>query len=296
MKDFSNAVAPPSPAGRGLKSLNLRWNFWLILVRCKLFMQVTKAVIPAAGLGTRLQPVTQILPKELLPIVTTPSLHLGLAELVKSGLKEVLLIVSPNKKEYFFHLEEFFPTLKFHFVIQEKPLGLGHAVSLSEKFVGAEPFLLLLPDDLIDHEKPAGLQLMEAFQKTKKSINAAAKVSKEQFSLYGIYDVVSSQGRLHLARGVVEKPSPSEAPSSLAVIGRYLFTPEIFGILKKTLPGRNGEIQLADAMNALAAQEGLYAFEFEGNHFDIGTPAGWIRANLYYGIKEYGKSIYQGLI
>lgn len=259
-------------------------------------MQVTKAVIPAAGFGTRLRPATLVLPKELLPIVTKPSLHLILEEVSRSGLKEVLLIISPEKKTFFNHLDEFFPSLRFELIIQEKALGLGHAVSLTEKNVGDEPFLVILPDDLIDHEKPASLQLIEAFQKTKKPLNTAIKVTKEQVSLYGIYDIVSSQGRLHLARGVVEKPSPSEAPSSLAVIGRYLFTPEIFGILKKTLPGRNGEIQLADAMNSLASQQGLYAFEFEGKHFDIGTPVGWIRANLYYGIKEYGKSIYQGLI
>lgn len=259
-------------------------------------MAITKAVIPAAGLGTRLRPATFVLPKELLPIVTKPSLHLILEEAQKSGLKEIILILSPEKKEFFDHLNDFFPSLSFELVVQEKALGLGHAVGLAEKTVGQEPFLVILPDDLIDHPKPAGLQLIENFQKTKKSLNAAKKVSKEEISLYGIYDVASSEGRAHLAKRVVEKPSPSEAPSNLAVIGRYLFTPEIFAILRETVPGRNGEIQLADAMNTLAEKEGLYAYEFEGNHFDVGTPIGWLRANAYFGAKEYGKRIYQGII
>lgn len=259
-------------------------------------MNITKAVIPAAGLGTRLKPVTQVLPKELLPVVTQPSLHIVLEEAVQSGLKEIILIISPEKKEFFGHLDEFFPSLRFEWLVQERALGLGHAVGLSEKKVGDEPFVVILPDDLIDHPKPASLQIMEAFQKTKKAINTVIRATKEQLSLYGIYDVASSEGRLHLARGVVEKPSPEKAPSNLAVIGRYLFTPEIFSILRKTLPGRNGEIQLADAMNTLAKQGGLYAYEFEGNHFDIGTPVGWLRANAYFGAKEYGKQIYKGLV
>lgn len=259
-------------------------------------MNITKAVIPAAGLGTRLKPATRVLPKELLPIVTKPSLHLVLEEALKSGLKEIILIVSPLKKESLLHLEDFFPDLNFQFILQEKPLGLGHAVLLTEKTVGEEPFLVLLPDDLIDHPKPASLQLMEAFQKTKKSINATRKASKEELSLYGVYEIASQEGRLHLARGVVEKPPPEKAPSNLIVIGRYLFTPEIFSVLKKTLPGRSGEIQLADAMNTLAKQGNLYAYEFEGRHFDIGHPVGLVRANLYFGVKEYGNRIYQGII
>lgn len=259
-------------------------------------MTITKAVIPAAGLGTRLNPITQIIPKELLPIVTKPSLHLVIEEAQASGLNEIILIVSPGKKELFEHLKSFFPKLTFQFIVQEKAMGLGHAVLVAEKGAGGEPFVVLLPDVLIDHPKPASRQLMDVFEKVKKSVSAAGRIAKEETSLYGIYETTSSEGRLHLAKGVVEKPTPEKAPSDLGVMGRYLFTPKIFSILKKTTPGHGGEIQLADAMDTLAKQGDLYAYEFEGVHLDIGNPIGLIRANLYYGIKEYGKRIYQGLV
>ena len=259
-------------------------------------MSITKAVIPAAGLGTRLNPITQIIPKELLPVVAKPSLHFVIEEAYASGLKEIILIVSPEKKEAFKHLKTFFPEITFQFIVQEKPLGLGHAVLVAEKAVGSEPFVVLLPDVLIDHPKPVSLQLLEIFKKIKKSVNATQHVPKEEIASYGVYEMTSSEKKLHLAKSVIEKPSPEKAPSDLGVIGRYLFTAEIFSILKNTLPGCNGEIQLADAMNTLAKQGGLYAYEFEGTHFDIGNRVGLLRANIYYGMKEYGKHIYKGLL
>lgn len=259
-------------------------------------MTVTKAVIPAAGLGTRLRPVTNILPKELLPVVTKPSLYLVLEEVLASGLKEVILVVSPDKEPFFEHLKAVFPKLTFRFTIQEEAKGLGHAILMADRAVGSDPFIILLPDIIIDHPKPVSKQLMEVFVKIKKSVNATEHVSKDQLCLYGVYEMASSEGRLHKAKRVVEKPKPEKTPSDMAVTGRYLFTHDIFEILKKTPPGRNGEIQLADAMNTLAGQGGLYAYEFEGVHMDIGHPVGMIRANIYFGRKEYGDSIYKGLI
>ena len=248
---------------------------------------VNKAVIPAAGIAKRFWPVTKIIPKELLPVVTTPSLHLVLKEAQDSGIQEIFLIISSQKIPFFEHLPDFFPQLKFHFVEQKEPLGLGHAVGLAEKGVGSDPFVILLPDVIYETQKTVTRQLVEAHQKTGKSVNAAEKVPMEKVSLYGTYALASSDGRYHLAKGVVEKPKPAEAPSDLVVSGRYLFTPAIFPILEKTPPGRGGEIQLADAMNILAKREELYAYEFEGKHFDIGNPKGYIEANRYFGAKEY---------
>lgn len=257
---------------------------------------ISKAVIPAAGVGSRFWPVSKIVPKELLPIVNKPSLQLVMEEATASGVKEIILIVSSNKAPFIDSLSRFFPDLTFCFVEQAQPLGLGHAVWLAEEVVNNEPFLVLLPDVLVDHTTPVSRQLADVFQKTGKSVNAAEKVSREEVSRYGIYAVSSSDGRLHQAAGVVEKPSPEKAPSNLAVSGRYLFTPAIFDILKGTKPGRNNEIQLADAMDTLARQEQLNAYEFEGKHFDIGSPLGFIQANLHYGMKEYGNRIYKGII
>lgn len=259
-------------------------------------MQITKAVIPAAGLGTRLKPVSNVLPKELLPVVNKPSLYFVLEEIEAAGLKEVILVVSPTKKPFFEHLKEVFPLLHFKFIIQEKALGLGHAVLLAEEAVAGEPFMILLPDIIIDHEKSASLQLLEVFQKIKKSLNATQHVAKDRISHYGIYEMTRSEGRLHQAKRVIEKPSKQEAPSDLAVVGRYLFTPDLFPFLKKTPPSKNGEIQLADAMNTMAGLGELYAYEVKGVHLDIGNPLGLIRANIYYGMKEYGKRLYQGLV
>ncbi|OGQ04288.1 MAG: hypothetical protein A2W61_02890 [Deltaproteobacteria bacterium RIFCSPLOWO2_01_44_7] len=257
---------------------------------------VTKAVIPAAGLGKRLWPVTKITPKELLPIVTKPSLHLVLEEAQRAKLKEIVLILSPHKKSTMYHLRDFFPEFTLHFVEQKEALGLGHAVGLAEKIIDEEPFLVLLPDVIFDSDVPVATQLIKIFGEIQTSVNATEQVLKEDISSFGVYEIASSKGKLHLAKRVVEKPSPGEAPSRFVVAGRYLFTPEIFQILKQTPPGKNGEIQLADAMHTLAKQGKLYAYEFEGKHFDIGNPIGYIRASLYFGIKEYGKRIYQGII
>lgn len=254
-----------------------------------------KTIIPAAGRGTRLNPFSQFAPKELLPIITKPLLYYVLEEAQQSGATEIILILSEFKKPFFKKLEEAFPHLAFHFVDQVKPLGLGHAVGCGEKIVGDNPFLVLLPDIIIDHEKPASQQLIEAFEKVGASISAAEHAPKEKLELYGVYDIESSKGKIHKIKGVVEKPKPDEAPSDLTVMGRYLFTPELFKTLKKIPPGCGGEIQLADAMNTLAKQGKMFAYEIEGTHLDVGTPIGYLRAIHHFGKKEYGTNIYQGL-
>jgi len=273
--------------------------------------KIRKAVIPAAGLGTRFLPATKTLPKELLPILNIPVLQMVVQEAVKSGIEEILLIVSPHKPDLSSHfrhdryyeaqleaknksdslseLNHLMEKVTIRPILQTEPKGLGHAIWVAKKEVGEEPFLVLLPDILIDHPVPCSRQLIEAFNKKRTSINATMHIPKNGIQLFGIYDIASSEGRFHKAKRVVEKPKANEAPSDFAVIGRYLFLPEIFSVLEKTPAGKNGEIQLADAMSTLASEEKLYAYEFEGKHFDTGDVLGFLKANLHYGLKRFSK-------
>lgn len=274
---------------------------------------VRKAVIPVAGLGTRFLPVTKAVPKELLPIVTTPTLQIVIEEAVASGIEEIVLVTSPIKKQiadYFRMDTEYDAELAAHkkerlveslralvqrakvtSALQEEPLGLGHAVLCAKKAVGNEPFLVILPDVLIESETPCCKQLIAAFEKTGSAINATEHSPREKLHLYGIYDIESSDGRFHRARRVIEKPKAEDAPSDLSVVGRYLFPPDVFGILENTPPGRNGEIQLADAMDTLARKGRMIAYEYEGRQFDTGEPIGLLKANIFYGRRLFGKEL-----
>lgn len=282
----------------------------LEIIRClTMAVRVTKAVIPVAGLGTRFLPVTKAVPKELLPIGTKPTLQIVIEEAFASGITEVILVTSPYKRE----IEDYFrrntsydkalaahnkETLLHDFrrltdkikltpVIQEKPMGLGHAVLCAKDAVGNEPFAICLPDVLIESKTPCIKQLAEAYGKTGVSVNATEHTPRDKIHLYGVYDIESSNGRLHKARRVIEKPSAEEAPSDLSVVGRYLFTPEVFDILERTAPGRGGEIQLADAMDTLAKAGKMYAYEYEGRQFDTGDKLGFLKANIFYGYREF---------
>lgn len=259
-------------------------------------MSVTQAIIPAAGLGTRLKPATDVMPKEFLPVGTKPSIYYVLEEALISGLRKIILVVSEEKRPFMETLKVAFPDLEFCFVIQKKALGLGHAVGICEEAAGGEPFMVLLPDIFFDASEPVAKQLITAFKNVQCSVTATQKLPRELLPHYGVFDIASAKGNIYKIKGVVEKPKPSEIPSDFTVIGRYLFTPELFAVQKTTPPGRGGEIQLADAMNTLAGQEKLYALAVEGKHFDVGTPQGYFQTNYYFGAKEYGKDIYQGLL
>jgi len=270
---------------------------------------VRKVVIPVAGLGTRFLPVTKAVPKELLPIGVKPTLQLVIEEAADSGITEVILVNSPQKKlidEYFNNGSQYDKLLKergkehllkeqrelleritVRSVLQDQPKGLGHAILCAKDAVGDEPFIIILPDVLIESEKPCCRQLMDAYEKTGCSVNATEHTPHAQIHLYGIYDIEKSDGRFHWAKSVVEKPSADEAPSDYSVVGRYLFTPDVFGILENTTPGKGGEIQLADAMNTLAKQGRMVAYEYEGQQFDTGDEQGFIKANVFYGMKKY---------
>lgn len=274
---------------------------------------VKKVVIPVAGMGTRFLPVTKSVPKELLPVGTTPILQIVIEEAIASGADEVVLVTSPDKAgvaEYFcettaydrrlaaLNKEELLAGLRrltkrarFVTAIQDEPRGLGHAILCAKQAVGDEPFLIILPDVIIESASPCCRQLVEAYAKCGCAVNATEHTPRGQLHLYGIYDIASSEGRFHRARGVVEKPSAEEAPSDLSVVGRYLFPPEVFGILENTPPGRGGEIQLADAMNALAGKGRMIAYEYEGRQFDTGDPVGFLKANIFYGRRNHPDEI-----
>lgn len=276
---------------------------------------VRKAVIPVAGLGTRFLPVTKSVPKELLPIVTTPTLHIVIEEAVASGIEEIIFVTSPLKVEierYFQNntpydvkladlqkeflldgLRSLINCIEIKAAFQDSPKGLGHAILCAKEAVRDEPFVIVLPDVLIESNVPCCKQLIEAYEKSGCAVNATEHSPRRKLHLYGIYDIASSEGRFHKARGVVEKPSAEDAPSDLSVVGRYLFPPDVMDILENTLPGKGGEIQLADAMNTLASKGRMMAYEYEGRQFDTGDPVGFLKANIFYGRKLYSEELDQ---
>ncbi len=275
--------------------------------------KVRKAVIPVAGMGTRFLPVTKSVPKELLPIGTKPTLQIVVEEAVSSGIDEIVLVSSPDKKQ----IEEFFSAktvydrklaeagketmlsglysllskVKITTVMQLNPKGLGHAILCAKEAVGDEPFIVILPDVVIESKVPCCRQLIDAYAKTGCAVNATEHTPRNQIHLYGIYDIAKSEGAYHYARGVIEKPKAEDAPSDFSVVGRYLFPAELFKILEKTPPGKNNEIQLADGMNTLAKDGKMVAFEYEGRQFDTGDPLGFLKANIYYGHREFKNGV-----
>ncbi|MFH1873741.1 MAG: UTP--glucose-1-phosphate uridylyltransferase [Pseudomonadota bacterium] len=276
-------------------------------------LNVRKAVIPAAGLGTRFLPITKSLPKELLPIGSKPTLQIVIEELIASGIFDITIITSPHKQalQQYFDINSSYheildnsantPVLDdilqirakvdIKWVFQNNPRGLGHAILCAKGAVGLEPFVICLPDVIIESKVPCTKQLIQAYEEIGEAVNATEHTPQHKLHLYGIYDISSSEGKLHKARGVVEKPKASQAPSDLCVVGRYLFPADIFPILEDTKPGYNGEIQLADAMNTLAKAGRMYAYEYEGTQFDTGDKLGFLKANIYFGHLEFGKEL-----
>ena len=257
-------------------------------------MKINKAVIPAAGLGTRFFPITKSVPKELLPILDRPALHYVVAEALDAGITEIIIITSPGKEgiEHYFNCNPIFEQhleksgdenlllemrrlcsmADFRFVTQHDPLGLGHAVLVAKDMVGYEPFAVMLPDDIVRNEQGLLSQLIDAGRDLNGGMVAVERVSWEDVWKYGVIDSVEIYDKHYKVRDLVEKPIPSNAPSNLAVVGRYILPPEIFGHLERTNPGANGEIQLTDGLVGLLGHQELYAYEFEGFRYDCGTP------------------------
>jgi UTP--glucose-1-phosphate uridylyltransferase len=265
--------------------------------------KVRKAVIPAAGLGTRFLPATKAQPKEMLPLLDKPAIQYVVEEAVSAGLTDIIIITGRGKHaivDHFdrsFELEHFleakgkFDELKeireisdmasIHYIRQRDPLGLGHAVAAAEGHVRDEPFAVLLGDDLMAESNPLLLNMLEVHERYGRSVLGAMEVRKDEISLYGCIEpeIVENES-LARVRSIVEKPEPDQAPSNLAAIGRYVLTPEIFDAVRRTQPGVGGELQLTDAINLLAQEQAVYAYVFEGGRYDVGNKLDYLKATV----------------
>ena len=268
--------------------------------------KVRKAVIPAAGFGTRFLPATKAMAKEMLPIVDKPTIQFIVEEAIASGIEDILIVTGKSKRPIEDHFDSNIELeanlrekgknellelvqetigLRIHFVRQSYPLGLGHAVLQAKAFVGDEPFVVMLGDDLMEDEVPLTKQLMDAYERTHASNIAVMEVPHKETSKYGIIDPDQElEPGLFNVRRFVEKPKPEDAPSNLSIIGRYLLTPEIFEILENQNPGAGGEIQLTDAIDTLNQTQRVFAKRFDGKRFDVGDKFGFLTTSISYGL------------
>jgi len=266
-------------------------------------MKVRKAVIPAAGLGTRFLPATKTMPKEMLPIVDKPTIQYIVEEAIASGIQEILIITGKskraiedhfdrsieleielekkNKKDLLKIIRNISEMVDMHYIRQKEPKGLGHAIYCAKTFIGNEPFAVLLGDDLVfNNENPCLKQMIECYYRYEATILGVQEVSEQDVSKYGIVDGEQVNDRVYRVKNLVEKPTVEESPSNVAILGRYILTPAIFDILEHTAPGKGGEIQLTDALKELAFNEDMYAYIFEGKRFDVGDKLGFLEATI----------------
>jgi UTP--glucose-1-phosphate uridylyltransferase len=271
-------------------------------------MKVRKALIVAAGLGTRMLPASKVVPKEILPVVDTPAIQVVVEEAVASGIEEIVLLLGPGKEALLKHFQPA-PTLeryleqrgkqdllelvrstsrmaRFTTAWQSEPLGLGHAVLQARAAIGNEPFAAILPDDIFDCERPCLRQLLDQSARTDAPTVALSRVPRGELSKYGIVAVEPAGPRLYQLTGMVEKPSIEQAPSDFAILGRYVLTPDVFDLLARVKPGAGGEIQLTDALLGLSTRRRLYGYEFEGLRYDLGDRVGFLTAQIGYGLKQ----------
>jgi UTP--glucose-1-phosphate uridylyltransferase len=269
---------------------------------------IRKAVFPAAGLGTRFLPATKASPKEMLPLVDKPMIQYVVEEAVASGIEQVIIVTGRGKRAIEDHFDiayELESNLKekgktrlldevqkitnmvdFCYVRQREALGLGHAILCARNIVGNEPFAVLLGDDIVDSRVPALKQLINVFKSHQASVLAVERVPRSQVSRYGVIKAEPMDDGLHRIRDLVEKPKPENAPSDLAVIGRYILTPEIFEELERTKPGKLGEIQLTDALKNLLGRQAIYGYEFDGKRYDAGDKLGFLMATVEFALKN----------
>ena len=270
-------------------------------------MKVRKVVIPAAGFGTRFLPATKSIPKEMLPVIDKPVIHYAVQEALQSQITEVVFITGRGKnvlEDYFDYSYELEHTLEkagktdllkevkgisemadVVYIRQKEALGLGHAILKAKNVIGNEPFAIILPDVLVDSETPCTKQLIDVYEKTGKSAISVKEVLNEKVSSYGIVDP-KSEGKEFEIQGMVEKPSPEEAPSNLSILGRYVLSPKVFEYLEETKPGKGGEIQLTDALVRLMETEGMYGVVTEGDDYDCGDKLGFLKATVSLGLKN----------
>jgi UTP--glucose-1-phosphate uridylyltransferase len=268
----------------------------------KVGMKVSKAVIPAAGLGTRFLPATKAQPKEMLPVLDKPAIQYVVEEAVRAGIHDVLVVTGRGKRsiedhfdrafelEYYLHQKGKLDLLEelrsvgegaaIHYIRQRDPLGLGNAIAVAEPHVGGEPFAVLLGDDLMAESNPVLQQMLRVHERYGRSVIAVQEVPRNEISLYGSIQPEFVEDNLARIISIVEKPNPADAPSNLAAIGRYVLTPEIFDALREIEPGVGGEVQLTDAINRLAQEQAVYAFVFEGGRYDIGNKLDYLKATV----------------
>jgi UTP--glucose-1-phosphate uridylyltransferase len=272
--------------------------------------KITSAVFPVAGLGTRFLPATKSQPKEMLPLVDKPMIQYVVEEARASGIEHIVLITGrgknaiedhfdlsieleqnlaeKNKLELLEEVRSIAHMMTVSYVRQKEPLGLGHAILCAKHLIGSESFAVFLGDDIVDSETPCMAQMLRAYEETGSPILAVEQVPMEEVSSYGVMDGTPKGKRLHEISSLVEKPPQEEAPSNLAIIGRYILPPEIFPILEKTKPGKGGEIQLTDALKTLLETDKIYGYEFEGTRYDTGNKLGFLKATVEFALKRPG--------
>lgn len=270
--------------------------------------KITKAVIPAAGLGTRFLPATKAVPKEMIPIVDRPTIQYIIEEAAQAGITDLLIITSRTKKAIEDHFDKSYELeteleksgktalleemkqirsmMNIQYVRQAEPKGLGHAIYCAKSFVGNEPFAVLLGDDVVYSQKPCLLQMIEKFEEYQASILGVQSVAQSEVSKYGIVSGEQVSDRMWRVHDMVEKPKQEEAPTNVAVLGRYIIMPEIFEHLEKTKPGAGGEIQLTDALKTLAKEQEMYAYDFVGRRYDVGNKMGFLEATVEYALRR----------
>ncbi|WP_431029117.1 UTP--glucose-1-phosphate uridylyltransferase GalU [Lysinibacillus sp. LZ02] len=263
--------------------------------------KIRKAIIPAAGLGTRFLPATKAMPKEMLPIVDKPTIQYIVEEAISSGIEDIIIVTGKGKRAIEDHFDNALElelnlqekgklemleivqasaNVDIHYIRQKEPLGLGHAVWCARKFIGNEPFAVLLGDDIVKSEEPCLKQLMRQYEKTFSSVIGVQEVPNENVHRYGVINPVNTDSRLMQVTQFVEKPALEDAPSNYAIIGRYILTPEIFRFLDEKKKGKGGEIQLTDAIEALNEIQRVFAYEFEGRRYDVGEQLGFIETTI----------------
>ena len=269
---------------------------------------IKKAIIPAAGLGTRFLPATKAQPKEMLPIVDKPTIQYIVEEAVASGIEDIIIVTGRTKKAIEDHFDKSVELemelekkqnkelleiarsvsqiANIYYIRQKEPKGLGHAVLTARTFIGDEPFAVLLGDDVIDAEKPALKQMIEVYEKYQSSVLGVQTVDMKDVNKYGIIAGIQLERQVYKVKDMVEKPPVSEAPSNVAVLGRYIITPQIFDLLEKQEVGAGGEIQLTDSLNKLAKIQNMYAYDFVGRRYDVGNKMGFLQATVEFALKR----------
>jgi len=271
-------------------------------------VKVRKAIIPAAGLGTRFLPATKAQPKEMLPIVDKPTIQYIVEEAIASGIEDIIIVTGRGKRAIEDHFDKSYEledTLRakgqhdllhlvqdisnlvnIHYIRQKEPKGLGHAIYCAKSFIGNEPFAVLLGDDIVDSEVPCLKQLIDVFDQYNTTIIGVQKVPEEDVSKYGIVNGNLIEDRIYKVKELIEKPDKDEAPTNIAILGRYIITPRIFEYLEKVQPGKGGEIQLTDALEMMLQSSAMYAYDFVGKRYDVGNKQGFLEATVEFALKR----------